>query len=116
LPSSHPVAPGRRGLIAFRIEPGERDKVLVEKLADRVSVAATRRADHPQTYQGATVFVWLRQQFPAARKRHHQLFAEAGYAIQQGPNLVVGNAEYAGNAPRYRADKHGTPGEEVDVA
>ena len=70
-----------------------------------------RRTDDPQSDHAR-----LHQKFAAARKGHDQLFAQAGHAIQQGPELAGGNAEHPRGAPRQGSHDDRTTGEKVDVA
>ena len=97
--------------VGFRIEPGEGDKVLVEKLANRVRVAATARTDDAQSDHAR-----LRQQLAATRERDNQLFAQARNAIEQGPEMTARHSPNTRLAPCHRGHNHRTTGQQVDVA
>src|SRR5256885_1952628 len=66
----------------------ERDKVLVEELADRTGGAAAPGTDHAQAQPAH-----LGQQLPAAREGDDQLLPEARYTVEERAELAVGDAE-----------------------
>ena len=71
----------------FRVEPRERDKVLVEELAYRAGGAAASGAEHAQTQPAH-----LGQQLPAAREGDDQLLPEARDTVEERSELAVGDA------------------------
>ena len=98
-------------LLGFRVEPGEGDKVLVQKLANGIRIAAPARADDAQSEHAH-----LRQQLAATGERDDQLFAEAGHAIEQSPEMAARHCADASHALRHRGHNHRTTGQKVDVA
>ena len=61
----------------FRVEPCKGDKILIQKLADRVRVAAAPGTDNTQSKRAH-----LRQQLAATSEGDDQPLTEARYAIQ----------------------------------
>src|SRR5260370_23721391 len=70
----------------FRVEPMERDKVLVKELADRTGGTAAPGAEHTQAQPGH-----LGQQLPAAREGEDQLLAETRDSVDERSELAVGD-------------------------
>ena len=87
-------------LVGFRVEPGEGDKVLVEKLAHGIRVAATARTNDTQAKHAQ-----LRQKLSAARERDNQLFTQAGNAIEQAPEMAARHAPNTRLAPSHRRSR-----------
>jgi len=94
----------------FRVEPCERDEVLVKELADRAGGAAASGADHAQAQ-----LAHLGQQLPAAREGEDQLLPETRYAVEQRPELAVRDTEQSRRPLRDGRDDHRPAGQDVDV-
>ena len=102
---------GRSPCVRFRVEPREGDKVLVEKLADRVRVAAASRADDAQSQRAH-----LRQQLSAAREGDDQLLAKTRHAIQQTSGAGCWERTAAASGPGRRPSRSPAGRSAVDVA
>src|ERR1051325_10356441 len=97
--------------IRFRIEPGEWHKVLVQKLSDGVRVAAMTRADDAQAERAH-----LRQQLPSTSESDDQLLTQARHAIEQRPELAVGNSQDTCWTMSDGGHNHWPTGQQVDIA
>src|SRR5262249_4517390 len=95
----------------FRVEPRERDKVLVEELANRAGGAAASGSEHAQTKPAH-----LGQQFSAAREGEDQLLAETRYTVEEGSELAIGNAEQPRRPLGDGRHDHRPTGQYVDVS
>src|SRR5262249_51376657 len=96
--------------VRFRVEPRERDEVLVEELADRTGGAAASGADHAQAQPAH-----LGQKLAAAREGEDQLLPETRYAIEERAELAVGDAQQPRRPLRDGRHEHRPAGQYVDI-